>query len=110
MSARKCVSPGQNCRLRHCKIQSMVRSKHSRLKRAGYRLRGIWAVQVDRINAMTIQNAWRSYVARCLLVVLKRDKVIMTRAVLKLQRIYRGHKIKDWRALKFDMLRVVRAR
>ena len=87
------------------KIQSMVRSKHLRMRRAGYRLRGLWAVQVDRINAVTIQCAWRSYVSRCLLVVLKRDKIIMTKAVLKLQRIYRGHKIKDWRALKFDMLR-----
>lgn len=87
------------------KIQSMVRAKHRRLRRAGYRLRGIWAVQVDRINATTIENAWRSYVARCLLVELRRDRIVMTRAILKLQRIYRGHKIKDWRALKFDMLR-----
>ncbi len=86
-------------------IQAWVRARHNRLKYAGYRLRETWAVQVDRINATTIQCAWRSYVARCLLVVLKRDKIVMTRAILKLQRIYRGHKIKGWRDIKFDMMR-----
>ena len=86
-------------------IQKRIRSKHKRLRLAGYRLRETWAVQVDRINATTIQNTWRSCVARDLLICLRRDNIIMTRAILKLQRIYRGHKIKGWREIRFDMMR-----
>jgi hypothetical protein len=86
-------------------IQKRVRSKQKRLRLAGYRLRETWAVQVDRINATTIENAWRSCVARDLLKRLRAENVIKTRAILKLQRIYRGHKIKGWREIKFDMMR-----
>tara|TARA_B100000780_G_C21118813_1_gene452981 strand:- start:89 stop:3121 length:3033 start_codon:yes stop_codon:yes gene_type:complete len=92
-------------------IQKRIRSKHKRLRLAGYRLRQTWAVQVDRINATTIQNTWRSCVARDLLKVLKSDNIIRTRAILKLQRIYRGHKVKGFKDIKFDMMRNrVRAR
>jgi hypothetical protein len=86
-------------------IQKRVRSKHKRLRLAGYRLRETWAVQVDRINATTIQNTWRSCVARDLLKRLRAENIIKTRAILKLQRIYRGHKIKGWKDIKFDMMR-----
>jgi hypothetical protein len=92
-------------------IQKRIRSKHRRLRLAGYRLRETWAVQVDRINATTIQNTWRACVARDLLRVLRADNVIRTRAILKLQRIYRGHKVKGFKDIKFDMMRNrVRAR
>ena len=86
-------------------IQKHARSKFRRLRLAGYRLRETWAVQVDRINATTIENTWRSCVARHLLKRLKYENIIKTRAILKLQRIYRGHKVKGWRDIQFDMMR-----
>ena len=86
-------------------IQKIFRGRCSRLKQSARELRVVWHVQLNYVSATDIQRAFRGLSARKLLVRMKKERREQIKASTVLQRIYRGHRIKSWRILKFDLIK-----
>eukprot|EP00949_MAST-11_sp_MAST-11-sp1_P000737 g737.t1 len=86
-------------------LQKAIRGRMGRLRSAGMRWRILWSVQINEINATTIQAYFRRHVAMKLLKQMKYEKFIKTKAAIRLQQRFRGHRIHGWKELRFEIIK-----